>query len=415
MNYWIFQGNPDYFEINEYLAENKEIVWSVRQKHLSEYMQPGDEVFLWRAAGKKKAVAGIVVVAHLTSKPRMMPDHLVAHPYWKEDDPSKVELRVELKIEKRCLGARETIKRNWIATDPELQGLRILKMRNETNYKISAPEAKRLAMLCRTVGSDWSREEDVAALWAYNETEGGSVSKTDGSPVAVVASLIGRPIGGVYNKVMNFRHIDPRDTRKGLSSVSEMDREIWADFYNHLSKQLDMEKLDNEFRLIWKQKPNPTTLATEYTDFGEAPDDDPAQLASFAAKVRKGQPKFRENLRKLYKDRCAISGWGPPQVLEAAHIYGHSESGLNHSSNGLLLRADIHLLMDAGLLRIDPKTQEIIVSDDLRETEYWEFNGRRLRPRVDGSQPSSEYLQLRFNEGDKQWRDCYTKSSLTRR
>ncbi|HEX2206797.1 MAG TPA: HNH endonuclease signature motif containing protein [Longimicrobium sp.] len=85
-----------------------------------------------------------------------------------------------------------------------------------------------------------------------------------------------------------------------------------------------------------------------YEDFGEAPDDDPARLAQFARKVRRGQAKFRQNLLKLYGGRCAVSGWAPESVLEAAHILLHADSGLNHSENGILLRADLHILFDDG-------------------------------------------------------------------
>jgi hypothetical protein len=400
MNYWVFQGNPDVFDITEYLANNDDIVWSVRQGYLAEYMKPGDEVFLWRAAGRKKTIAGVVAVARLTSEPRMMPDDLASHPLWHEGDQTQVELRVELAIEKRCLGDKGVVKREWIEGDPELKALRIVRLGNETNYRITAAEAKRLAMLCRSVGSDWSREEDVAALWAFKETEGGSVSKIEGSPIAQVAALIGRPIGGVYNKVMNFRHIDPRDSRAGLPNINQLDREVWAEFYDPESERLDAAALDSEFLRLWRHGAVPATQSRTYIDFGEAPNDDPNELVSFAAKVRKGQPKFRDKLRELYQDRCAISGWGPTEVLEAAHIYAHAESGINHSSNGILVRADLHYLMDAGLLRIHPDTLRVQLDKKLRDTPYWELDGRVLRSRVDGSRPSAEYLKLRFTEGD---------------
>ena len=103
---------------------------------------------------------------------------------------------------------------------------------------------------------------------------------------------------------------------------------------------------------------------------------------------------------ELYEDKCALSGWGPPEVLEAAHIYTHAESGVNHSRNGLLIRADLHYLMDAGLLRIHPDTLEIQLDEKLRGTAYWELSGQQLRARRDGSYPSAEYLKRRFSEGD---------------
>lgn len=133
-----------------------------------------------------------------------------------------------------------------------------------------------------------------------------------------------------------------------------------------------------------------------YRDFGEAPDDDPARLAQFARRVRRGQPKFRRNLLALYGGRCAVTGWGPESVLEAAHILLHAESGLNHSDNGILLRADLHSLFDDGLMKIDPSNLTIVLDPSLSGSPYWALNGGTLRPRIDGSHPSCEYLRQRW-------------------
>jgi hypothetical protein len=134
-----------------------------------------------------------------------------------------------------------------------------------------------------------------------------------------------------------------------------------------------------------------------YRDFGEAPDDDPARLAQFARRVRRGQARFRQNLLELYGRRCAISGWGPESVLEAAHILLHAHTGLNRSENGILLRSDLHSLFDDGLLRIDPATFTVVLHPSLAKTPYWSLNGTLLRPRLDASQPSREYLRQRWS------------------
>jgi hypothetical protein len=136
---------------------------------------------------------------------------------------------------------------------------------------------------------------------------------------------------------------------------------------------------------------------TFYRDFGEAPDDDPARLARFARRVRAGQPRFRRNLIRLYGECCAISGWRPESVLEAAHILLHAESGVNHSDNGILLRSDLHNLFDEGLLRIDPDSLLVVLHPVLAGTPYWELNGTALRPRIDESHPDREYLRRRWN------------------
>lgn len=141
-----------------------------------------------------------------------------------------------------------------------------------------------------------------------------------------------------------------------------------------------------------------TRARPRYKDFGEAPNDGPNKLYKFATRVRRGQPKFRKNLLRLYNNRRAVTGTGPPEVLEAAHIVRHAETGLNHSDNGLLLRADIHYLFDAGLLAIKPDTLEIQLCESLLDTPYERFNGEKLRERNDGSSPASTYLAQRWNQ-----------------
>src|SRR6202035_655927 len=59
---------------------------------------------------------------------------------------------------------------------------------------------------------------------------------------------------------------------------------------------------------------------------------------------RQGQPEFRRKLMQAYSGRCAISGFNVPQTLEAAHIIPYNGPKTNHPANGILLRADLHVL-----------------------------------------------------------------------
>lgn len=69
--------------------------------------------------------------------------------------------------------------------------------------------------------------------------------------------------------------------------------------------------------------------------------------------ARSNQQKFRhELLEKVGK--CPITGNNLPSVLQAAHIKPHQFGGPEEADNGLPLRADIHVLFDAGLLSIKP-------------------------------------------------------------
>jgi putative restriction endonuclease len=87
---------------------------------------------------------------------------------------------------------------------------------------------------------------------------------------------------------------------------------------------------------------------------------------------RLGQGAFRFLVTDNYNRKCAVSGERTLPVLDAAHIRPFSEGGLHESSNGILLRKDIHKLFDLGYVTISPDMR-FDVSKRIRE----EFeNGR---------------------------------------
>jgi len=51
---------------------------------------------------------------------------------------------------------------------------------------------------------------------------------------------------------MNFRSIDPRDQRAGMSGVGETDRRVWAEFYDEEAGNLRHAELDREFNRLWR-------------------------------------------------------------------------------------------------------------------------------------------------------------------
>jgi predicted restriction endonuclease len=65
-----------------------------------------------------------------------------------------------------------------------------------------------------------------------------------------------------------------------------------------------------------------------------------------------------------------------PWVLEAAHIFPYRGPQTNHVTNGLLLRADLHVLFDLGLLRIDADSLTVELDPILNGTSYAELSGR---------------------------------------
>jgi putative restriction endonuclease len=98
-------------------------------------------------------------------------------------------------------------------------------------------------------------------------------------------------------------------------------------------------------------------------------------------KVRIGQGAFRLMVTNAYAGRCAITGESVINVLEAAHIRDYAQEGPNLVSNGLLLRADLHKLLDAGLMTVTPEHNvEIATSARGYEVETSLYNSLHGKP-----------------------------------
>jgi predicted restriction endonuclease len=116
------------------------------------------------------------------------------------------------------------------------------------------------------------------------------------------------------------------------------------------------------------------TLADEAGDDGL--DNENRQLVN--VKTRRGQTDFRERLRRVYGDMCAITGSMVVPLFKAAHITPHAHKTNYATSNGLLLRADIHTLFDMHLIAIDPDGQ-VVVSRRLQRPSTRSTNSSALR------------------------------------
>jgi hypothetical protein len=94
--------------------------------------------------------------------------------------------------------------------------------------------------------------------------------------------------------------------------------------------------------------------------------------------VRPKQAKFRSELVSAYAATCCLSSEAVIETLQAAHIRPHLGAAQDCVQNGLLLRADLHILFDNHLIGIDSNLR-IVVSPRLSGTIYEAFSGARLR------------------------------------
>jgi hypothetical protein len=128
--YWVFQGNPDHFDLDAYLRDRHQIVWTVRQHN--ERILVSDRVLIWRSGAKAGVIAECVVVDPPSIE---IPED--AAELWKklpENRPS--ETRCRLRVVTSFVDT--PVPRDLIRTTlPELS---IIKAPQGTNFAITAEE-----------------------------------------------------------------------------------------------------------------------------------------------------------------------------------------------------------------------------------------------------------------------------------
>ena len=97
---------------------------------------------------------------------------------------------------------------------------------------------------------------------------------------------------------------------------------------------------------------------------------------------RLGQGIFRMRVVDAYAGACAVTHEHSLPVLEAAHIRPFSQDGAHSVRNGLLLRADLHRLYDAGYMTVTGdhrvRVSEALVTEYHNGREYLRLAGRGI-------------------------------------
>ena len=401
MRTWIFQGNPDDFDLDAYLATAPiRFPWLVTR--YGDEISAGDRVYIWRTQGKQKGIAGLIAEAEVIARVALLPESPDAIPFWRADASAAMEVRPRgiLRLV-RVATPREVIRRDWCEEDPVLRTLPNLKMAAATNYPLGREQLERLAALWSRTGRDWTRDESVAGLWAYARTYGGPVSQLSGSRVAEVALRIGRAISGVYNKVMNFRSIDPRDTRVGLPASGATDQRVWNEFFDQAANQLREADLEQEFNRLWMStaaNSEPALDAEAARERAEAAarrleDQDLDDLlaryhASLA--VRPARPRASSATTRVYErdqlviaiarkragHRCEVPGCSHPQFMaadglpycEVHHVIPLAEGGEDRIENAACLcpshHREVHHGSQRSIIEVQLKQLRAVVSGE---------------------------------------------------
>jgi len=137
---WVFQANPQNYNVVEALKHLTSVRWVVRQ-HKDE-IHAGDRVFLWVSG----ATAGIVARGTIVTEPDLLKEAPEELPYNKVTDQLTEELRVQVDIDELFA---PPILRTDLKDDPSLSSMAILKAPQRTNFPLTTEEAAILEAKCQ--------------------------------------------------------------------------------------------------------------------------------------------------------------------------------------------------------------------------------------------------------------------------
>lgn len=178
-------------------------------------------------------------------------------------------------------------------------------------------------------------------------------------------------------------------TFHGVVTIEDIDEhEVPVKVVWKISTQIKLSKTVP----IVNNKVSETTLSK---NIKQAENDDVGKRVLKSYRLRKGQKKFSDNLFIVCGGQCCITGCTVASVLHACHLIPHAQSGNNNTTNGLLLRSDIHDLFDLHLIGIHPTTFKIHVKKQLKNSEYASLKGKTLLPRIN-EEPNPEALKKRW-------------------
>jgi hypothetical protein len=112
---------------------------------------------------------------------------------------------------------------------------------------------------------------------------------------------------------------------------------------------------------------------------------------------------LRRSVLDAFQGACCLTGCSDTEVLEVAFISppnGNPEK--LQIQNCLLLRSDLHRLLDQDLIGIHPVSKKVRVAPGVSTFDYWELTGKTMRlPDSAPDSPNPEVLKARWRKFSK--------------
>lgn len=152
MKAWMFQGNMDRFNIDDYLLGDSQIYWTVTVPQHQRDVKIGDRVFIWRARGRSKRLAGVVAIGSVceTCKPKSQVEHpeRLHEEKWKDLALEVGEVKAGLVIDSVRLTPEDgMLTMDQVKSDPVLAKMPILTVRTGSTFRLTDEQFGRLSHL----------------------------------------------------------------------------------------------------------------------------------------------------------------------------------------------------------------------------------------------------------------------------
>ncbi len=160
---------------------------------------------------------------------------------------------------------------------------------------------------------NWTKDEIRQVLALYLRTPFGRLNSSN-TEIAALARRLGRTAGAVALKACNLAALDDSLPRKGMSNVSRLDREVWAEFLADPDTLLPIY----EEQRAWLLQHARATTRHGIPGLSEDVADDihpPAPQATerlVLQRQRLGQDFFRRMILAAWNGRCGLTGIEDP-------------------------------------------------------------------------------------------------------
>ncbi len=144
---WVFQGNPEKFDIDDYVARYPELIYWRTPRHAKE-ISIGDRAFLWRSGPNAGAIAIGTVVEPPTPGSAVLHPEALGNDLWRSEEPDPEEAKTGIHLDEVRLSEEDGyVPRGAAKDDPDIAKATIITIPNGTVFPLDRQQTKALERL----------------------------------------------------------------------------------------------------------------------------------------------------------------------------------------------------------------------------------------------------------------------------